>query len=556
MFALQDEIPFSFQAELLEGDLEFLSTQGRLSSSEFLLNGALLKDPSSWKWKMEGDVSNLSLGLVSGGTFLISNGSAFICADSQRGLTSCRNLVGILEFGPFQLPFRGVELNRLGEKWFFDFRLEHRFCDLLRLKGEVEKEGKSLVLQFDREATQLLDVPLGIQRCLFSSQGTLEVLEACFQIPWDTLASLVPHIKQAREFILPRPFSKEEEVSSLVQTSLKIEHVAKGWELSHLHLGGLFFGGIVNKKGDLWTAEQGMVRRGETDFFTFSGEFDASSANIAIDAVSIDLKNLDLPFGVKGRVEGAGSVEWRGGGALEAGVRLRPSSLMIDSWVFDNRKEIRAHYSQKQGLLVEGVDFTLYKESDYCLQGRVALLQFDFQSRRWVFDHTYFHAPSDSFQSLLALIPESSSFSFLSNVFSPRCDLEVSSSFEFAANGSSFSCLLLEGLIPLFNEVRQVKNVELQWNSQRLSGFFQLRHGGRSFDGGMLLQIKPVPRGRFFLESLNVEWELDPRQGFVIHSIDGSCGGFEASFYKEQESKSLLGSLWCQFDQCADFFSL
>lgn len=538
MFSLLEGIPFSFQAEYLEGDINLFSGAGHLRSQDFLMNGALLDDPVHWIWKMEADVSR-----VEWSSF--SKGAATICADSQYGVTSCRNLTGIFQIGSFRLPLRGVDLSRCKEKWFFDLRVEDRWCDLLRFKGEMEKEGDSFALRFDPEGTRLLDVPIAIQKCILSSQGSLESLGMDFQIPWKTLVTLIPQLDLAHEFAFDR--------ASLVNTSLSLHKADEGWEISFFRFGLLEASGKLSMRENLWTVEKGVLTRGEGDYFAFSGSFDFSFGEFLIEKMSVDLQHLFFPFLLEGKVEGSGSLEWNGGLALEGDFLLRPSHVKSGEWVFENESEIQLHCSRKQGLLLQGIDFTLGRAEDPCLQGRIGLLQFNFDESRWLFHHTQLHAPTDAFQNLLSLIPECSPVSFIFNVLSPRRDLDFSASFDFAANGSSFSCYLFDGSIPIFDEVRYVKNVELQWNGRRLLTSFELHHLDRSFNGGMSVEVKGSPRGRVFLDSLNVEWEMDSKEGLIIYSIDGSFGGVEASFYKEAESKSLLGSLRCQFDLCADF---
>ena len=535
-FLLEQEIPFSFLAEYLEGDLQVLSAKGRLSGKEFLLNGSLMEDPALWRWKLQGEVSSVEWKSL-------SQGAATISADSKNGLTECKNLTGMVDFGTFRFPLRGVELVRHEDRWTFDFRIEDRWCDLFRVKGEVYREEGLLMLAFDPEASRLLDIPIAIRECVAFPDGTLESARLSFQVPWTTLLILAPQVAPLHEIAFTG--------SSLIDVALDLHREEAGWEFSQT-MGDLFVSGVLKKNENCWTIGRGVMRKGEELFFAFSGNLDSSFANFSIEQVSLALSNVFSS--VEGKVEGNGTLEWRGGDSFEADFLLKPSFCKRGPWVFENHGEVQLHCS-RQGIQLQGIDFKLCEEAASCFYGRVGALQLDFAEKRWNFEKTSLHAPAGSLQNLLRLIPEGSPFSFFLTMLSPNFDFDFSVNFDFALDGSSFSCSMSEGLIPLFGKERQLKNVEFLWNGKRLIGSFELRHLESLFCGGVNLEIKPYPQGRIFLDSLNIVWEMNPKSGLIIHSMDGSCYGLEASFYREADQKSLLGSLRCQFDQCGDFFT-
>ena len=126
LFELENQIPFSFVAQKMEGGFQQLKPgiEGRFicQDHDFQMSGDLLSDPHTWEWQVNGRVSGVNWGAV-------REGKAVIAADSEKGLIECSELEGQLAIGQTLTRFRGAELRRQDKGWIFDLRVVHQFWD-------------------------------------------------------------------------------------------------------------------------------------------------------------------------------------------------------------------------------------------------------------------------------------------------------------------------------------------------------------------------------------------------------------------------------------------
>lgn len=593
LFALEQKIPFSFEATRLQGDLRGaaehagLDLSGKIESAFFCLDGASVEDPSSWNWAFSGRLFKVAhQGL--------QDAEAFISADSKTGLLSLTDLKGGMQIGESKFPIRGfAQYEEAG--WRFDVRMEDRFRTLARLSGFAEREAPRISFQFDPEKSHVLGARLQVQECKTGNEK-LETLKLASKVCFKDLRSWrgsLGKIDKRVKSLLDAPFEGtlaiEVDLRANALSLVRIEGeeaVWKGqgiplqvalfqsgekWKIEELQIGDFVGEANFFRTEDGWGIEGGALRYKEGAEVAVTGMIGPDlQCELSLESLCVKLQKSGFEK-IFGEVYGSGSVnvDWRDDFRYEADLDLVVSPLAADSFLMENAKPLQLHFSKRQGLLIRGVDLKVRKPNweNSSLYGRIGLVQYDLAERRWHLHHSHLRLPTDSFALLLEKLGPAHPVAGILASLDPKNDLECYAELSFTDDFSHFSCSMKEGFIPFLGAVRHLQNVDLRYGKSEASIDFLALHQGNSIKIGASLDLdklsgqltfedegRPLEEGE---RALAVKWEINPNKGFVIHSIEGSFGGIEASFHEEVQEKgsSLIGSAKLDFEYLSSLIS-
>jgi len=598
LFALTEpDIPFLFEVSSLQGDIAELARysgidlQGKIASGANCcsLDGALFSNPASWHWRLSANFSEISMGAL-------HRAQAFLSADSDIGLLDCRDLKGFIHVGQAQFPVRGFAEYR-ENSWCFDLRLEDRWRDLARVAGKILCESQRSLLELDGKKSHLLGTPIHVQDCRIAKQR-LEAIKVAANFSCDALRtwrSSLAEIDQRIATLLDAPlqgaFAVDLDLRLAALSFVRIDgeemswngqpiplHLAlllsQGkWKVEALQAGDLKGEASFTRAEEGWKIEGGQISFGEGIEAAFSGLLSSEmQCELAVDTLRMDAQKAPWQEArhLQGALSGKGSVSlgWQEELAFEADFDLCASAFKVGSLNVENAGALQVHLSKRQGLqglLVRGLDLRIKKpESDSLwLYGRIGLMQYDFSECRFHLHHSHLKLPADSlpflFEQLGANHPLARGFALLD----AKSDLECFAEFSFLEDLSQLSCSMKEGFVPFCGAIRHLQNVDFRYGGNEAHLEFLALHQGRNLKVGTFVEIDRLA-GLLTLEDegikladgerpMELQWELHPKKGLLLHSIEGTFGGIEASFHEEvyEEGASLIGTAKLDFGYLA-----
>ena len=585
MFALEDNIPFSFTAQRLHGEIEPLVScaKGHIvcENDGFTLSGDLLSNPALWQWNMKARLSEIQWGLL-------HDGEANLIADSKDGLIECTNLTGSLALGNARFGICGAELRKCDQEWYFDFRLEHEIWDWGRLSGAAIVKENHLVMGIDSSKSHLLNAPIHVQEALFAMNGSIESMKLSWRLEWEQLmaaSSVLEKIDHSFHSLLCAPvqgaglfeidFGLERSLIQLrgedlrwkgepIPLLIRVNQQKDLWEVERFLLGAIDLNCCLKREEIGWKIEKGFVQWKDRLEASLGGYLQSfSKYELMIDQMKVNLQNFTPSIwpSLEGRLEGKGqlTMEWNGRWEGEADFDLRAFDTKSGSYLIDNAGLIQIHFSTDQGLLIHGLNLEVHKpDLDWPrIHSRIGLVQFDFQRNHWIFHHSQLKLPADSIGALRQKLSDRHPLCFMMQAIDCQHDLEFVADVDCSADFSSLTCSMREGFIPFLGAVRHLQNVNLSWNSSGMYATMSAIQGGHSLKIGSFMEFEPSFWGRIFLEDeehplledekpLTIEWGIESDKELMIRSIEGTFGGIEASFHA-QSRNCLIGSTRVHF---------
>ncbi len=596
--ALQEGIPFSFEAKKLHGRFDELAAlfgynmQGKIDCRDhFCVDGLLLADPKSWHWSTSLALSEFCYGAVQGVR-------AELTANSETGLLECAQLQGNLIANEASFPFRGASTYKEGT-WLFELRLEDHFHDLARLFGSASKDSNGISLTIDPMKSHFLGSPLHVQECRASGY-TLDDLKLKMDLSCAALRSAQRSLEKIdkrfstfREMPLEGTSSIEIDLRSKSPSLVRVQgedllwknqstpfqfvllQNKEKWKVESLQIGDYAGSASLSKEEEgCWKIESGEVRYKNGVEAEISGSLGpALKCDLAVDSLLIDLKKADLEeiASFEGKVTGGGflSMEWKNDLLFDVDLDLSSTPLQCGELFVENSGPLQLHFSKRQGLLIRGLDLQVQKTDcdSSSLYGRIGLMQYDFQKNRCFLHHSHLRLPIGSFSLLLKKFGENHPVARFLESLDPKNDLECSAELSFSDDLTSISCFMKEGFIPFMGAVRHLQNVDLQYSKDEASIDFLALHQGHSLKIGAIVNLDHLT-GTLILEDegaplslderpMTLQGELHPEKGLLLHSIEGAFGGVDASFHEEMriDGSGLIGTAKIDFAALSELLS-
>lgn len=586
IFALEGNIPFSFVAERIEGEIEpyLFFAKGRLvcENNDFSLSGDLLSNPAQWQWRIKAQLSGMQWGLL-------QDGKAKLIADSNEGLIECYDMTASLAMGNGRFGICKAQLMKCGGEWLFDFRAEHGFWDWGRLAGRARLNENHLDVFVDSAKSHFLNAPIDVSEGRFAMNGSIESIKLSCRLCWDQLraaSAIFEKIDHSFQSLLQAPvqgaglfeinFGAGKSLIQLqgedlrwkgepVELLIRLSQQKDGWEIERFLLDAIDLGCSLKREENGWRIEKGLLQwkdRLQTRIGGYLRSF--AKVELIFDEMNVNLQNIKPSFlgsSLEGSCEGKGSLtmQWEGRWKSEADFDLHALNTKSGAFLIDNAGLIQIHFSNDEGLFIRGLDFQIHKPDLGWpwIHGRIELMQFDVQRRHWVFHHSQVKLPSESILALKQKLGERNPLYFVMQAIDDQHDLEFVADIDCAADFSSLSCSMREGFIPFLGAVRHLQKVNLCWNSSQMRATMSAIQGGHSLKIGAWMEFEPSFWGRIYLEDeehqlsegempLTIEWGIDSGKGLIIHSIEGVFGGIEASFHAENQN-CLIGSTRLHF---------
>ncbi len=491
-----------------------------------------------------------------------------------------------VKIGDQLLQIQAVECRKREDAVGFDIRLRQGFLDLARFAGE-EKQG---VFTFDLERTEMLGEFVQMDPWSWKQPGRIA---ASWQLSWAHLLTLEP-LGLAMGVSIPSALKSSlsgtilfdfcylhEQLCTFTLKSsplflqkapclwtLKLQKTIEGWGV-HVeneeprHRGA--FDCVLSREGGVWA-----VKEGKGDFpgqmsCLFHGQCDekgrgqvvfteARASSCFLDCLS------SLPL--QGMIEGKGclSFDLR---SLAYEVDVDLSQMRLESGLFyaKNKKPVHAFFSPSEGLMLQGIDGQLSLDKQSLGECQINLLHWDPFRSSWLFAQTHLHWLEEAG----AILSQRGYVTENWTAWDPRHEIDVVADIECAADLSTFSCSMKEGFLPCRGQLRHVQNVFVQINEQKISCDFLYIHQNHDLKIALQANRGDGLVGYLTLEDLTdplqpsgalaIDWRYASDEGFSVHSIQGSLGGVEASFYLEEADaySHLIGGAKLNFQKLAAF---
>lgn len=413
-----------------------------------------------------------------------------------------------------KIPFYCPRLERQGAQWLFDFRLARQTWDVLRIGGSWD--GKEMV--FDAQS-HCLGAPLHF------APSPWGVCDVSLKLPWASLLAAGPWLQEWGIDVGTFPFLGETDLrfqygagptkisAKGSDFALQIEQAGKEWKID------LASDLTVNGWVDMEGRARGSAQWREVCHADFEGKISPTfQGEFSLPRVWCDLAHVPL-HGIAGIAEGQGHLLYAGD--IQADFDVKTSMLRIDGHAVENEGIIHLSYCSKEGLLLRGVNL------HGPLNCMVDLLAYDAIRSHWVFHHAQVYLPGALFAK--RYLP------FLD----PQNDLNFVADLDFASDFSTFVCTMREGDIPFGNASHHVEDVHLYRNKNECKA--ALHYQGHLYR--FSLNLADPLAGRLILgeeeDPLTIDWEYGKE--LVVHTIEGSFMGVEASFHEEGPN-TLIGS--------------
>ena len=553
---------------------------------KFDLNACFFPTAAGWQWQIKTNLSGIEWGLIHDGT-------AQIVADSSDGLIECSHLQGTLAIGQAQLQLKGVELRRLEDRWVFDLRAQHRFWDLIRLKGTVEKKEDSFDVIFDREKSHYLNIPVDVHACKLAMNGSIQSLKLSTSFSWDHLltASILQEVHPSIRSLLRAPIHgsgrleidlAQDHPSSIQLLGEEIKWKGKdssfsllahqqstGWTIDRFQVGPYIASFQIASEEKRFKLSNGSIQWCDGNFAALSGFLSLSKCELNIDSLHSDLHQIIASFispTLEGIVDGKGylSMDWNDALVPEIDLDLKVSGIKSGCFCIDNEGPIQIHFSKKDGLYLRGLNIQVHKpDVDCCVHSQIDWMQFDFERRHWVLHHCQLNLPAGSLSLFAQKMIDRHSLRFLMQALDSTHNLELIADIDCAYDFSTFVCSMKEGFIPFLGAVCHIQNLNLEMKNDGMTASMSAVHQEHSLNINVVAALEPVVSGRVFLQDeeikqerpLTIDWMIDSKGGVTLQSIEGICGGIEASFHAQQEG-SLIGSARFQFGSATEILPL
>src|SRR3990167_10429762 len=258
---------------------------------------------------------------------------------------------------------------------------------------------------------------------------------------------------------------------------------------------------------------------------------------------------------MEGTLAGQGHLIYNGG--WESDFDFTTSHLKMGSCLLENRGTLHLYYSSAQGVFFRGLDLqVLQPEPDApCIDCKIELLQYDSVRSHWVLNHALVHFPPNFFP-ILAKSPS------LLQCFNFQDNVDFLADIDCASDFSTLSWRMKEGFFPFHGEVHHIQNLELLWDQNTCQSAFEYPYHGHllkiemkvdsNLEGRLIVEDVQDPRST--AQPLTIDGSYGSK-GLMIHAIEGSCGGIEASFQREAnwDCNTLIGSARLEVGTLAEF---
>ncbi len=425
-----------------------------------------------------------------------------------------------------------------GEEALFDVRLQHGAWDLLRLKGSKEKEA----IVFDPVYSHFCGEPFIAKNGIWE-KGALVSLDFETEVNWPLFKSFVnPDLVD--RFL---PAEKVHFIGHIGEQNYSFSAPAWNW--------------IVEKRENQWNQSfstgdfrvDSMLEYKEGAFRVSAGHVKGMGIVCDFDGVvtqklegELGFKNLtadlhDLPgMPMQGKVEGQALVSFTKK-EVQSNLDLFVKEASFKGFSFENSGSIHLYYSSLRGAFVKGIDCRIY-QGTLEAHAKVDLLHYDGPQDRWNLQKAKTHFPSKFFESC------------------PLDDngyIDGLADLSFVSDFSDCSCSIKEAFFSLYGAVRHVQNGHccIQGSSLVADALLQIQGNWAKVSLDMAQKT-----GTLSLEeadgtdSLEIEWSYQKEMGLLIHSIEGSFAGLEASFHAFEKGH-LIGSSHIDFRRLSEWIA-
>jgi hypothetical protein len=556
-------------------------------SEEWVMKGHCHQYPFLLQASREQKIWSLAF---EGGAYLFPHG---ICLNQIGGHLTLGPKDWSLDFANAEMKIRdqivhlqAMEWMKIGDTISFDFRLRQGFLDLARLAGN-EKEG---VIYFDSKRTEVLGQ--FVQMDPWSWKEPRQI-SASLELPWTSFLALEP-ICQAMGVSVPSSLKSSLSGTALLDFCYSQENLCElhlrrsslfwqdqpllwtaglrktfeGWSV-HVeneepqHQGSFDFS--FHGEEGLWIVEGGRGNFPNQMSCLFSGQCDEKGRGQMIFTQCHIFSSFSDPFSslpVQGKVEGKGCLSFDLASFFyEIDGDLSQIRLDFDAFHMKNKKPVHAFFSPSEGLMLQGIDAQISLHQEPLGECQINLLHWEPSRASWLMAQTHIYCLEEAGSILFKEGKLSSDL----QLWDPRHEIDLALDIECASDLSKASFFIKEGFLPLGGQLRHMQNVFFHLDREKMGCEFQYLH--QNHDLKMTVQANRGDRlsGQLILEEpgerlpqetpLTIDWHYFPEDGLSIHSIQGSLGGINASFYLQNldTHSHLIGSAAVDFHQLSTF---
>lgn len=514
--------------------------------------------------------------------FSLDKGRGFQLIGSLQSVNWSLEAKGTLRSG---IPFYCPVIEKQGNDYTFDLRVQRPTWDMLRLSGSFDETnvtfdtnthflGSSLgfpVCELDggkiKAVSCTTQVPIHTFLATLSAQSQTQLHEALIPFQGHVLATL-KYDDQTGAFILLQGESiqwKDHPISFKLSASGK-DGV---WVCSDCEIMGLACAGQVYIQDDFSITYEGKGFWKDGVYGQFKGNMSSDlKGDIQLSKVSVDLEKIgDMvqslnPFlkNIKGICEVEGDLFWHQG--VHASLEVSLSNIQVAEYVLENQGPLLIRYGLQDVISLRGIDVQVSRTKDPHFQDplfkcKADSLEYDPLDSFWKLSSSHLFFPVNELKQL-SFVP------FPLQEMGLEKDLDLIADLQWASNWSQCFGFMKEAWIPLNGSIQHVQNVSFSFTKEESQADFYYVYQDHLLKIHANLNRDPILQGRISFEDtlmplnegempLTVCWNYLPEQGLSIREIEGNLAGVEACFHAIDQDSSLIGTARIQCASLGEF---
>jgi hypothetical protein len=471
-------------------------------------------------------------------------------------------------------------LEKRGDSFFFDLRIESPLWDLARLAG-CASWGRC---DLDPKRTHFLGEPIEVATFTFDSEG-LESMEMKAPVSWRSLVAAAPLFSPegAKWALLPIDGTALFDVAFSRNGGSSVRLLGRDatwkgepvifrcdaseeggvWKIPSLQVDEWALSASAQIEGQTLRISEGKAswKKGlETDFY---GHLDASlQLECQLPHLKVEIANfhalaasIGIPcYGVEGILEGRGMISHMSG-RLEADFEVALSNLKAASpeasLAWQNNGPVHLRYASDAGICVSGLDLSGVGPNLPYFSCKVGLLEFDAPRSRFLLQQCRFDLPP-CFLNLFKKAP-----SFLRR-FNPEEGISFCADLDCPSDFSSLSFSVKEASLPLLGTSIPIRNLSFFLSGQEIETHFDTEYQSYPVKVSCLGSFDEEFCGRLTLEDgdgsleagerpLSIDGAFSETSGLAVREVVGQFGGVEAAFHALDGGSTLIGSARVDF---------
>jgi hypothetical protein len=593
---------------LLAGFFPSQEMKGKILG-EFSAYKNFAKKNEDWKIFSKGKIEDLSLFLAK--QTIIDKFTTDFLFDSSKSLIETSNSKGILTVKDQGLAIHFPKLKKEGDIWQFDLQVDNKTWNIFRLKGQAFFKEEKILLEVDPSLSHWFGMDINIPK--WEMKRNFELSDfyfhsniSSFQLISQIRLILDSGVISFDDFSFNNDDIDGDFSSSISYKNGNLNYLIRSKDISffnkkyndffisgkkekekkHEVSYGLdeFHGSIdAIKDGNIWKIEKAQLLAEEKLSINLNGSFhtDSSVINLNVTNIKADPKQLPIRIGndaygkIDGLIQGNGfiTVNLPINGKLEVDGDIKLEKMCIGKIEAVLEKPINVHYSQKEGLVMHGIDVNIYHQNfeHSLINCKVKQIFFFSDEKQWLLKGSRIQYPCEIMPYFIKNLEEEKSHIFLElydlvqEFIDVNKDIDLSGDIRFSSDLSFIQIFSPKTNFSINEQNKTCKDLFLEYDNKKCKFDFLFPHENEYLKISSQMNFSNKISGHlqfcrlqeeFSSEHvpLTVQWSHKKNIGICIDSICGYFCGIDAFFHIEEidlDKKliNLLGSAKIDFSK-------